>query len=78
MAKRRKSESPEMRQMFTEAAEGVADLRPIELLGAAMSPPVALAPLAGITDLPFRTLVASFGGELGGLRDGGQPGDGPG
>ncbi len=27
----------------------------------ALSPPVALAPLAGITDLPFRQLVASFG-----------------
>lgn len=26
-----------------------------------LSPPVALAPLAGITDLPFRQLVASFG-----------------
>lgn len=27
----------------------------------ALSPPVALAPLAGITDLPFRQVVASFG-----------------
>ncbi|MCF6443270.1 tRNA dihydrouridine synthase DusB [Nereida sp. MMG024] len=27
----------------------------------ALDPPVLLAPLAGITDLPFRTLVASFG-----------------
>ncbi len=27
------------------------------------SPPVALAPLAGITDLPFRQLVASFGAD---------------
>ena len=27
----------------------------------ALAPPVALAPLAGITDLPFRQLVASFG-----------------
>ncbi len=26
-----------------------------------LSPPVALAPLAGITDLPFRSLVLSFG-----------------
>ena len=26
-----------------------------------MSPPVMLAPMAGITDLPFRTLVARFG-----------------
>jgi nifR3 family TIM-barrel protein len=29
-----------------------------------LSPPVLLAPLAGITDLPFRTLVASFGAGL--------------
>jgi len=27
----------------------------------ALTPPIALAPLAGITDLPFRQLVASFG-----------------
>ncbi len=31
---------------------------------AALKPPVALAPLAGITDLPFRRLVASFGAGL--------------
>lgn len=36
-------------------------LRPIDLSSAVLAPPVALAPLAGITDLPFRTLVASFG-----------------
>lgn len=29
-----------------------------------LSPPVALAPLAGITDLPFRRLVSSFGAGL--------------
>ncbi len=29
-----------------------------------LSPPVALAPLAGITDSPFRTLVAGFGAGL--------------
>ena len=29
--------------------------------GVSLAPPVALAPLAGITDLPFRQLVASFG-----------------
>ena len=33
----------------------------ITLGSATLSPPVALAPLAGITDLPFRQLVASFG-----------------
>ncbi|WP_300057835.1 tRNA dihydrouridine synthase DusB [uncultured Roseobacter sp.] len=29
-----------------------------------LSPPVLLAPMAGITDLPFRTVVASFGAGL--------------
>ena len=29
-----------------------------------ISPPVLLAPMAGITDLPFRDLVASFGAGL--------------
>ncbi|TMM55588.1 tRNA dihydrouridine synthase DusB [Sulfitobacter sabulilitoris] len=29
-----------------------------------MTPPVLLAPMAGITDLPYRTLVASFGAGL--------------
>ena len=29
-----------------------------------LSSPVLLAPLAGITDLPFRSLVASFGAGL--------------
>lgn len=29
-----------------------------------LTPPIALAPLAGITDLPFRNLVASFGAGL--------------
>ena len=29
-----------------------------------MQPPVALAPLAGITDLPFRNLVGGFGAGL--------------
>jgi nifR3 family TIM-barrel protein len=39
----------------------MTELRSIDLGGATLAPPVALAPLAGITDLPFRTLVASFG-----------------
>ena len=29
-----------------------------------LNPPVLLAPMAGITDLPFRNLVASFGAGL--------------
>ncbi|MCG3266215.1 tRNA dihydrouridine synthase DusB [Yoonia sp. I 8.24] len=33
----------------------------LRLDNVALQPPVALAPLAGITDLPFRQLVASFG-----------------
>ena len=32
--------------------------------GVALTPPVLLAPMAGITDLPFRRLVASFGAGL--------------
>ncbi len=38
-----------------------APLSPIPLPGLALDPPVALAPMAGITDLPFRRLAASFG-----------------
>ncbi|WPY95218.1 tRNA dihydrouridine synthase DusB [Limimaricola variabilis] len=39
-----------------------APLTPIDLgSGTIIDAPVALAPLAGITDLPFRELVASFG-----------------
>lgn len=33
----------------------------LALSAVSLSPPIALAPLAGITDLPFRQLVASFG-----------------
>ena len=34
---------------------------PLTLADDALLPPVFLAPLAGITDLPFRDLVAKFG-----------------
>ncbi|MGR3756037.1 MAG: tRNA dihydrouridine synthase DusB [Tranquillimonas sp.] len=37
---------------------------PIHLPDLALDPPVFLAPMAGITDLPFRRLVASFGAGL--------------
>ncbi len=37
---------------------------PIELGDISLDPPVFLAPMAGITDLPFRQLVASFGAGL--------------
>ncbi|SMX35134.1 tRNA dihydrouridine synthase DusB [Actibacterium lipolyticum] len=36
----------------------------IHLAGITLEPPVFLAPLAGITDLPFRDLVSSFGAGL--------------
>ena len=36
----------------------------IRLNDIVLDPPVFLAPLAGITDLPFRELVASFGAGL--------------
>lgn len=39
----------------------VAHVDSLALSAITLSPPVALAPLAGITDLPFRQLVASFG-----------------
>ena len=37
---------------------------PIALGDIALDPPVFLAPMAGITDLPFRKLVSSFGAGL--------------
>lgn len=37
---------------------------PLKLAEIPLSPPVLLAPLAGITDLPFRRLVGSFGAGL--------------
>ncbi|SEW08543.1 tRNA-U20-dihydrouridine synthase [Cognatiyoonia koreensis] len=40
---------------------GMTTIPSIELGTARLTPPVALAPLAGITDLPFRQLVARFG-----------------
>ena len=37
---------------------------PVPLANIQLDPPVFLAPMAGITDLPFRNLVASFGAGL--------------
>lgn len=37
---------------------------PVKLANLSLDPPVLLAPLAGITDLPFRRLVARFGAGL--------------
>ncbi len=39
----------------------MAPITTIPLPGVGLTPPVALAPLAGITDLPFRQLVGRFG-----------------
>ena len=39
----------------------LAQTESLVLNNVTLTPPVALAPLAGITDLPFRQLVASFG-----------------
>ena len=36
----------------------------LSLANRQLSSPVLLAPMAGITDLPFRTLVAQFGAGL--------------
>jgi tRNA-dihydrouridine synthase B len=37
---------------------------PVQLADITLDPPIFLAPMAGITDLPFRDLVASFGAGL--------------
>ncbi len=47
--------------MFGQVTDPLAKNDSIQLDQVALQPPVALAPLAGITDLPFRQLVASFG-----------------
>ncbi len=47
--------------MTIKQSDGIEGLRAIKLSGETLTLPVALAPLAGITDLPFRQLVASFG-----------------
>ena len=36
-------------------------LKPIKLKNVVIKNPVILAPMAGVSDLPFRTLVSSFG-----------------
>ncbi len=42
----------------------MAPLRPIQIGNITIADPVILAPMTGVTDLPFRTLVASFGAGL--------------
>lgn len=51
------------RSIHQETAQGLSVL-PVTLADIALDPPVLLAPMAGITDLPFRRLVASFGAGL--------------
>lgn len=50
-----------VRTHFRQMTDILAHRESIQINTVALSPPVALAPLAGITDLPFRQLVASFG-----------------
>ena len=49
------------RTSFGQMVTLTAKLGQIDLGGVVLDPAIALAPLAGITDLPFRQLVASFG-----------------
>ena len=50
-----------MRSTIRHSNVPVAQIPKISLGGLDLSPPVALSPLAGITDLPFRQLVSGFG-----------------
>jgi tRNA-dihydrouridine synthase B len=50
-----------MRTTIRHSTVQVAPGSEIRLGGMTLCPPVALSPLAGITDLPFRQLVSSFG-----------------
>lgn len=45
----------------TQATAAAAPLRPIELGGARIEVPVILAPMSGVTDLPFRRLARELG-----------------
>jgi nifR3 family TIM-barrel protein len=46
---------------FSKDCPTVAHVDSISILPVTLAPPIALAPLAGITDLPFRQLVGRFG-----------------
>ena len=50
-----------VRTHFRQMTDNLAHRESIQINTVELSPPVALAPLSGITDLPFRQLVASFG-----------------
>jgi nifR3 family TIM-barrel protein len=49
---------------LTVRIQPARDAKMIKLNDIEISPPVLLAPLAGVTDLPFRNLVSSFGAGL--------------
>ena len=51
---------------------------PLTIADRPISPPVLLAPMAGITDVPFRALVARFGAGLVVSEMVGEPGNGAG
>ena len=54
------------------------DLAPIDLGGVVLDAPVILAPMAGVTDVPFRRLARRFGAGAGRVRNDCFLGDGPG
>ena len=55
------------RPMLDNAAhftEGGLRLQPIRFGGVTLKSPVILAPMSGVTDMPFRPFVRKFGAEL--------------
>ena len=46
------------------AAAGPGEFKALELGGLSIWPPVVLAPMAGVTDVPFRALCREYGAGL--------------